>query len=151
MGACLKRRDVSHEELIGGDIVLAELGADIGLSEASPDLVPVSGIGDVVPQPRREPFQPVLLVGAAGDDVAAVGMTDDEGEDEEDEEEADEEPHTEEVEGQKALLVPVSADESGEGDEQDEDAEEGHRPAEEVDALVVRLGRQPDPGGDYGN
>lgn len=31
-----------HEELICGNIVLAELGADIGLREASPDLVPVA-------------------------------------------------------------------------------------------------------------
>ena len=142
---------MSHEELIGGDVVLIELGADIGLRKASPDLVPVPGIGDVVPQPRREPFQTVLFEGAAGDDVAAVGTSDDEGEDKENQEEADEDRHTEEVECQKAFSVPVSADETGEGDEQDENAEKGHRPPKEVDALVVRLRRQPDPGADYRN
>lgn len=105
----------------------------------------------MVPQPRGEPFQPVLFVAAAGDDVAAVGSSDDEGEDKENQEEDDEERHTEEVERQKALLVPVSADEASEGDEQDKNAEKGHRPAEKVDALVVRLRRQPDPGADYGN
>lgn len=151
MRTCLNRGDVSHEELIGSEVVLTELGADIGLSKARLDLVPVSGTGDVVPQPRREPFQPVLLVDTARDGIAAVGTSDDEGEDEEDEEEANEERHTKEVEGEKPLLVPVGADEAGEGDEQDEDAEEGDRPAEEVDALVVRLGRQPDPGAYDGN
>ena len=43
----------------------------------------------MIPEPGRESVEPVLFVSAAHDGVAAVGASDDEGEDEKDEQEAD--------------------------------------------------------------
>lgn len=136
------------EELIGGDVILIEFGADVGVGQTGANLGPILGAGDLVTEPVGEAVEAVLAVVATGDGEAAVAAGDDEGEDEEDEEEGDEDGHAEEVEGEEALLVPVGADEAGEGDEEDEDAEEHHRPPELADALVVRLRRQPDPGRD---
>ncbi|GMN53132.1 hypothetical protein TIFTF001_022266 [Ficus carica] len=142
------RRDVGGEELIGGDVILIEFGADVGVGQTGANLGPILGAGDLVTEPVGEAVEAVLAVVATGDGEAAVAAGDDEGEDEEDEEEGDEDGHAEEVEGEEALLVPVGADEAREGDEEDEDAEEHHRPPELADALVVRLRRQPDPGRD---
>ncbi|PON50445.1 hypothetical protein PanWU01x14_223100 [Parasponia andersonii] len=136
---CLKRRYMSGEKLIDGNVILIELGANIGVSQTGPNLGPIGGGGDAVAEPIGEAVEAVLLVVAAGDVVAAVAASDDEGEDEEYEEEGYEEGHTEEVEGEEALLVPVGAHEAGERDEEDEDAQDDDRPAEGVDALVVGL------------
>lgn len=146
---CLERRDVSGEELIGVDVILREASTDIGIGQTGPNLGPILGAGDLVAEPVGEAVEAVLLVVAAGDGVAAVAARDDECEDEEDEEKGDQDGHAEEVERQQPLLVPVRANEAGEGNEEDEEAEDHHRPPERVDALVVRLRRQPDSGRDY--
>lgn len=138
------------EVLVGGEVglVAGQLLAYVGGAEAGADLVPVVGIGDVVAEPGGEAGEAVLVVGAAGDRVGAVGAGDDEGEDEEDEEEDDEDGHAEEVGGEEALAVPVGTHEAGEGDEEDEDPQDNDRPPRQPDALVVLLGRQPDPRSD---
>lgn len=82
---CLKRRDMSSEKLIRGDVILGKLSTNIGIGQTGPNFPPVPGVGDVVPEPGREAVEPILLVPSAGDGVAAVGACDDEGEDEEDE------------------------------------------------------------------
>ena len=130
---------MSREELIGGDVILVKRSANVRLSQTGPNLVPVGGVGDVVSEPLWEAVEAVLVVGSAGDGVGAVGARDDEGEDEEDEEEADEDGHATEVERQKALAVPVGANEAGEGNEEDEHAEDDDGPAEVPGALVVGL------------
>ncbi|KAF4371459.1 hypothetical protein F8388_001987 [Cannabis sativa] len=143
-------RDVSIEELIGGEIILIKFGTDIGISQTRPNFSPIGGAGDSVPEPIGEAVEAVFFVITTGDLVAAVAARDDKGEDEENEEESYEDGHTEEVKGEETLLVPASADEAGEGDEEDEDAEDNHRPPEGVDALVVGLGCKPCTGCDYG-
>lgn len=64
-------------------------------------------------KPRRESIEPVLFESSPHDGVASVGASDDEGEDEENEQKADQKSHTEEVKSEKALSVPVGADEAG--------------------------------------
>lgn len=120
----------------------------MGFSQTSPNPAPIVVAGDVVPEPGGEAGEAVLAEGGAGDGVRAAVAGDDEGEDEEDEEEDDKDEHGDEVEAEEPLLLPVGADESGEGDEEEGDPDEDERPPEPPDALVVRLRRQPDPGGD---
>lgn len=142
---------MSRKELISGDKLLGKLRTSIGISKTSPNLVPILGIHHVVSKPTGKLVKPVLLVRSSGDIVAAVRPGYDKGKDEDDEKEHYQNGHNAEVEGQESLLVPVSSDEAAEGDQEDKDPEEDHRPPEEMDALVVRLGCKPDSGGYYGN
>lgn len=142
---------MSGKKLLSRNKFPIKLGTGIRVSKTGPNLPPILVIHNMVPQPRREPGQPVLLVPATRDGVPARGAGDDEGEDEEDEEGGDEDGHTHEVEGEEGLLVPVGADEAGEGDEEEGDADEDDGPAEPVDAGVVGLGGEPDARGDDGD
>lgn len=103
---------MSCKELVGRDVILTKLRTNIRLRKASPDLVPITRIRHVIPQPRRELFQAVLLIASAGNDVRPVGSGNDKREDEEHEKQTDEKSHTEEVYGKETLPVPISADES---------------------------------------
>lgn len=143
---CLKGRYASHEKLISRDIILGKLGADIGLRQTGPNLQPMGGIGDVVLEPVGEAVEAVLPVSPAGNGITAIATSDEESTDEKDEKQGYEDGHTEKIESQKALLVPISTHKAGEGDQQDEDAEQDDGPSEGVDALVVGLRGQPDPG-----
>jgi len=135
------------EELISSDVILGELRADIRSSQTGPYLLPTPGTGDVVPQPGGEAVKPVLLVASSGDIIGSIGSGDDECEDENEEEEGDEESHTEEVEGEETLFVPVGTDKTGQGNEEDEDADDDNGPPEVGHALVVGLRCQPNAGG----
>lgn len=139
LGRNLQGGDVRSEELIGGDVIEGELSADIGSSQTGPYLAPAAGAGDAVPEPGREAVEVVLLVGSSGDIIGSVGSGDDEGEDEKDEEEGDENSHGEEVEGQKALFVPVGTHKARQGHQEDEEAHYENGPSEVGDALVVGL------------
>lgn len=107
---------MSHEKLISSDVILGELSTNIGIRQTSPNLLPISGIGDVVPEPVGEAVELVLLVSPAGHGITAITSSDDEGKDEKDEEEDYENGHTEEIKGKKALLVPISTHKACKGD-----------------------------------
>ncbi|KAM2002201.1 hypothetical protein ACFX15_025941 [Malus domestica] len=123
--------------------------ASIRLSQTSPYFLPSRRVSNIVPQPLGKPFKPVLPVSPAGHGVAAVRPRDGEGEDEQDKEQDYEGGHAEKVESQKTLFVEIGANEAGEADEEHEGAEDEYRPSERADALVVRLGGQPDAGRHY--
>lgn len=142
---------MSGEKLIRRDVILGKPTTNVGLRQTGPNLVPVSGVGDVVPEPWREAVEPILPVPSAWDGVPAVRARDHEGEDKDNEEEDNEDGHAEKVQGEEALAVPVGADESGQGDEEDERAEDDHRPPEVVGTLVVGLRGQPDARRNYGD
>lgn len=142
----LKWGDIRREKLLLRGKLPVELGTQFGNRQARPHTGPAFGIRHVTPQPRGVTVEAVLAEAPAGDGVGAVGARDGEGDEEE-----DEEGHGEEVDGQEAGAVAVGADEADEGEEEEEAAEKHHRPPEEVDALVVGLGGQPDPGGYHGD
>ncbi|KAM2313575.1 hypothetical protein ACFX1S_026724 [Malus domestica] len=123
--------------------------ASIRLSQTSPYFLPSRRVSNIVPQPLGKPFKPILPVSPAGHGVAAVRPRDGEGEDEQDKEQDYEGGHAEKVESQKTLFVEIGANEAGEADEEHEGAEDEDRPSERADALVVRLGGQPDAGRHY--
>lgn len=110
----LKRREMSGEELFSSEKLVIKLGANIAVSQTRPYLPPTIRTRDVVSQPRRVPSQPILVVAPAGYAVRAAGASDDEGKDQEREQEDDEYSHTDEVDAEEALLLPVRADEAGE-------------------------------------
>ncbi|GER35978.1 atypical CYS HIS rich thioredoxin 2 [Striga asiatica] len=138
---------IRREEIRRRDVPTGELGADLGIRQTRPYPPPAVAVGDPIPEPGRVTPEPVLARGHPVDRVRAVGARDDEREHEKGEEEDDEDEHTDEVEAEEALLLPVGADESGEGDEQEGEAEDDERPPEPVDALVVGLGGEPYAGG----
>ncbi|KAM1704290.1 hypothetical protein ACFX2K_026741 [Malus domestica] len=143
---------VSQKSSPAGIAVVAQevlLRASIRLSQTSPYFLPSRRVSNVVPQPLGKPFKPVLPVSPAGHGVAAVRPRDGEGEDEQDKEQDYEGGHAEKVESQKTLFVEIGANEAGEADEEHEGAEDEYRPSERADALVVRLGGQPDAGRHY--
>ena len=125
------------EELVSSNVILGELNADIRISQTRPNLLPTPGTGDMVPQPRREPFKPVLLVGSSGGIVTAIGSRNYEREDKDNKEDSDEECHKEEVNSQETLLVPVCTHEASKSNKEDEDSEDHNGPPEVLDALVV--------------
>ena len=127
------------------DKLVSQLRTNLRSSQTRPYLPPTTNARNMIPQPRREPLQPVLL-----EPGPTRRARDDEGEDEDDEEHDDEDEHGDEVDGQEALLLPVGAHESCGGDDKEGEAEEDERPTEPEEALVVRARRQPDARGDDG-
>ncbi|KAK8503113.1 hypothetical protein V6N13_025872 [Hibiscus sabdariffa] len=134
------------KELIGGDKLLSQLGTDIGVRQASPDLIPALGVNNVASKPTGVPIEPILLETTSRHGVAPVRSRDNEGKDEQDEEETNEDGHAAKVQGQQGFLVPVGTDKAGKGDKEDEETKEKDRPPEKVDAAVVRLLGEPDTG-----
>lgn len=148
----LKRRKMSSKEIGSRNKLMSKLSTNLGSSQTRPYLPPILIPSDMISQPRRETLQPVLLEPhtAPSDGVRAVRARDHEGEDEDHEQQHDEDEHGDEVDGEEAFLLPVGADESGGGDEEEGEAEEDERPAEPLEALVVRPRRQPHAGCDDG-
>lgn len=99
-------------------------------------------------EPRRVSVEPILSEPGSSDGVTAVGTGDGEGNNEKNEKKKNENGHEKKVNGQKTRAVTVSADETDERDEEEEASENHHRPPEKLDAFVVRLGSEPDSGGD---
>lgn len=130
---------MSHEKLISSDVILVEFSTNIGISQTSPNLLPIFGIGDVVPEPLGVAVELVLLVSPTGHGITTIMSSDDEGKDEKDEEEDYENGHTEEIKGKKAPPAPISTHKACEGDKKNEHTQQDNRPSEVVDALVVGL------------
>lgn len=135
-------------ELLDGvaKVLDREIGADLGIDEAAPDLVPVLGAGDPVLQPVGVVAEAVLLVAPSGEDLAGALVGDDEGEDGEAEEEEDEEEHDEEVDPEEPGDAAAGADDSGDGDDHEEDAEGDDGLLEELLALGAGAVAQPHAG-----
>jgi hypothetical protein len=94
----LERRDASHEELVSSDIILSHLGTNISLSKTRPNLVPILGINDMIPQPSRESLKPILSITPPWHIIATIGARDHKGEDQKDQEKSYENGHAAEIE-----------------------------------------------------
>lgn len=94
----------------------------------------------------------VLLVAAAGHDLAGALIGDDEGEDGEEEEEEDEDKHDEEVDPEEEGVAAAGADETGEGDDHQEGAQHDQGCLQELLAVSsAAAGGQPYPAAQDGH
>lgn len=143
--AHLNRRYVRGIELVRRGVIAGEFQTDIRISKTDSDLVPVVVIDDMFPEPPGVAVKLILLVNFPGDIVAAIRCRSDECEDDEEQEKADEDGHDAEVKREEGFSVAVGASKASEGNKEDKETEDEDWPAEEADALIVRLGGEPNP------
>lgn len=97
-GIYLERRDASREELVSSDIILSQLGTNISLSKTRPNLVPILGINDMIPQPRGKSLKPILSIASPRHIIATIGARDHKSEDQKDQQKSYENCHAAEIE-----------------------------------------------------
>ena len=97
-GIYLERRDVSREELVSSDIILSQLGTNISLRKTRPNLVPILGINDMIPQPRGKSLKPILSITSPRHIIATISARDHKSEDQKDQQKPYENCHAAEIE-----------------------------------------------------